>query len=158
MTRVPFFVFFILIVGAFVLNTTPVSAQSDVDGVWEITAASGTNGTVENVQPSLYLFQDGYYSILSVSGNDPRPLFEEDETRGNVSLEKLQEIILPVTANSGRYEIDGITLTTTPMVAINPNFMSGGSVQWEFDVSGDVLTLEIRNDEFFLSLTLRRLN
>ena len=52
-------------------------AQSELNGAWEIVAVSGTNAegdwTLDNVQPSLYLFQDGYYSIMYVKGSQARP-------------------------------------------------------------------------------------
>jgi len=139
------------------MYVAPASAQSELDGAWEVTAASNSSdGTIENVQPSLFLFQDGYYSVLMVWGNEPRRLYEEGEDRDNISLERLQEIVSPVTGNSGRFEIDGSTVIMRPTVAISPNFMTGGSLSYEFNVEGDELTF--RNDEFDISLTLRRLN
>ena len=44
-----------------------------------------------------------------------------------------------ILANSGTYEVSGSTFTTRPMVAKNPNFMSGGSLTYTFEIDGDTL-------------------
>jgi len=138
------------------VGVTTVFAQSALDGAWEVTAASFNGEEAENIQPSLYLFREGYYSILSDNNDGPRPLLEEGESRSTLSDEKLREIVLPITANSGRFEVDGSSLTTTPMVAINTNFMRGGSATYEFSVSGNVLTLAFVG--FDRHITLKRLD
>jgi hypothetical protein len=45
------------------------------------------------------------------------------------------------TASSGTYELTGTVLTIRPVVAKHPNFMAGGSEQYEVSVEGDILWL-----------------
>lgn len=124
---------------AWAVGGEEVAAQSALDGAWEVTYAVGDS--VNSTQAGLYIFQDGYYSVLHVWADEPRPLYEEGEARDNVDIEKLLAIVLPVEANSGRYEIEGSNLTMMPMVAISPNFMRGQSRSYSFTVSDDELTL-----------------
>lgn len=123
------------------LATTPgdLLAQSELDGAWEVVQAVGDS--IESNQPGLYIFHGNYYSVLHVWADEARPMYEEDEDRGNVDNEKLLAIVLPVEGNSGRFTMEGSTLTMTPMVAISPNFMSGLSRIYSFSLSGDELTL-----------------
>ena len=129
----------LIVVLGLAFTAEAASSQTVVDGAWEVTYAVGDS--VDSNQAGLYIFQDGYYSVLHVWADAPRPLYEEGETRDNVDYEKLLSIILPVEANSGKFEIEGSTLTMTPMVAISPNFMRGQSRSYSFSVSGDELTL-----------------
>lgn len=135
----------------------PVWAQSELDGAWRVTAAQSTySGVIEDVQPGLYIFQNGYYSVLHVWSEGPRPFYEEGESRDNVTHEKLQAIVVPVEGNSGTYSTDGSAITLSPVVAISPNFMNGGSASYTFKISKDELTLE--NEDNGRVLKLQRLN
>ena len=136
-------------------GVTSVFAQSALDGAWEVTHAK--SDSVEYDQPGLYLFQGEYYSVLHVWSSEPRPLYEEDEGRGSVDLERLRAVVGPVEGNSGKYAIDGSTVTLTPMVAISPNFMNGGSSTYTFSINGDELTLQTEEDGG-RELTLHRLH
>lgn len=139
MTRFSWCLAAVILVFGVSIEADGVSAQSALDGAWEVTHAAGDS--IDSTQTGLYLFQDGYYSVLHVWAEESRPLYEEGEARDNVDHEKLLAIVLPVEANSGRFEIAGSTLTMTPMVAISPNFMRGQSRSYSFSVSGDELTL-----------------
>jgi len=129
----------LVLVLSLVITAETASSQTVVDGAWEVTYA--VNDSLDSNQAGLYIFQGGYYSVLHVWADAPRPLYEEGEARDNVEYEKLLSIILPVEGNSGRFQIEGSTLTMTPMVAISPNFMRGQSRSYSFSVSGDELTL-----------------
>ena len=131
--------FSLILVLSLVFAAETASSQTVVDGAWEVTYA--VDDAVDSNQAGLYIFQDGYYSVLHVWADEPRPLYEEGETRENIDYEKLLSIILPVEANSGKVEIEGSTLTMTPIVAISPNFMRGQSRSYSFSISGDELTL-----------------
>ncbi|MCJ7627626.1 MAG: META domain-containing protein, partial [Longimicrobiales bacterium] len=121
------------------ISAEKVTAQSELDGAWEVTHALADS--VESNQAGLYIFQGGYYSVLHVWNDEPRPLYEEGETRESIDHDKLLAIVLPVEGNSGRFEVEGSTLTMSPMVAISPNFMRGESKSYTFSISGDELTL-----------------
>ena len=146
------------IVATFVLgmaiSATPAFAQSELDGVWEVTHA--TSESEEYTEPGLYIFHGEYYSVLHVWASEPRPFYGEDENRDNVDFERLRSVVLPVEGNSGKFEVDGSTVTMSPMVAISPNYMSGESATYTFTVSGDELSL--KGVGFKVELTLQRLH
>lgn len=125
---------------AAVPNESPAAPSSVLEGAWEVTRASDPE--IDSDQPGLYIFHGEHYSVLHVWNEGPRPQYEDDETRETVDFDKLTAIVGPVEGNSGRYVITGSTLTMTPTVAISPNFMSGLSRTYTFQVSGDELTLE----------------
>lgn len=126
-------------------GTPSLSAQNELIGVWQAVERSGTGPegewTDETIQPSLYLFVDGYYSIMFVGGSEARPLLAEDATRESLTTEQLRSIFMTFVANSGTYEIDGSSLTVRPSVALWPNYMEGGSTTYEYMIEGDELVL-----------------
>jgi len=78
--------------------------------------------------------------------SQPRELFSGDEpivgSSEPTDAEKLAAYDSFI-ANSGTYEVSGSTLTTRPIVAKNPNFMSGGSVTYTYEIEGDTLRLTL---------------
>jgi hypothetical protein len=108
--------------------------------VWGSDSASGEWRTT-SVQPSVYLFLNGYYSIAAVGGNEKRPQMKEDATRAGLTAEEAASVWIPYTSNSGRYEMAGDQLTIRPMVALWPNFMEGGSATYTFTMEGERLHL-----------------
>ena len=159
MTRAPCSCIAVILLLALGISAEKSFAQSQLDGAWEVTYALADS--VESNQAGLYIFQAGFYSVLHVWSNEPRPLYEDGETRESIDIDKLLAIVVPVESNSGRFEIDGSTLIMRPMVAISPNFMRGESREYSFSLSGDELTLHgglIRGSlEITRALTLRRL-
>lgn len=135
-----------------VLAFASPSLGQSFDGAWSITSATSGDETNDNPQASLFVFHGGFYSWLSLNGTDDRPKYDDGETRATLSHEKLQAIVVPVISNSGRYSIDGNTLTLSPSVAISPNLMDGGEIVFEFELSKKELVL--RGDTF--SMTLAR--
>ena len=126
-------------------HSARVWAQGDLNGVWEIVEVSGTNAqgdwTLDNVQPSLFIFQDGYYSIMYVKGNEARPQAAANARRDNIPDAQMRGMFRNFVANSGTYEVNGSSVTTRPMVAMMPNFMTGGSDTFTYSVEGDELVL-----------------
>mgnify|MGYP001175467674 CR=1 FL=1 len=149
MTRLAQFIAAAILVLAISVRASPVFAQSDLEGAWEVTSA--VSGDFESTQAGLYIFHGEYYSVLHVWSDEARPLYGEEDDRSTVDHETLLNVVGPVEGNSGRFEVDGSTLTTRPSVAISPNYMRGGSNSYEFSISGDVLTL--RNETRELTLT-----
>jgi len=142
---------------------TPLLAQSELNGVWTFVEVSGHNTDGEwewnPVQPSLYIFMDGYYSMVQVNGNEPRPLMPDGTTWDNMTEEQFRSVCSTAvfSANSGTYEVSGSSLTTKPMVAKWPAFMEGGSASFSFSVKDDVLTLMREGDGWSRKAELQRL-
>ena len=105
-----------------------VSAQkAPLEGAWKIVKVSytspDTSWTHHDPQPSLYIFAKAHYSIMYVQDTKPRAQFAE---QGNSTDEEKLAAYNSFVANSGTYDVKGSMLTIRPIVAKNPNFMSGG--------------------------------
>ena len=118
-----------------------------VVGVWTLaeTVSTGANAvTNTNLQPSLFIFTNKHYSVLSVNSTQPRPKFGPLKTPGKpTDAEKIAryEQWEPFTANAGTYEIKGTTLTRRHLVAMRDDVMSGPPNVAEFKLEGDTLWL-----------------
>lgn len=141
----------------------PSMAQPDLNGAWRIVQATGHSASgdynMKNMQPSLVLFQDGYYSILVLMTEKERPRIAEGETFSTLPEDKLREMVIDLWANSGRYEINGSILKTTPIVAKNPNRMDGSSISYTISMDGSDLHLLIKSDNgmYWQDITLVRM-
>lgn len=115
-------------------------AESPLEGAWSVASINVTgpdSAANTTVQPSLFLFGDKHYSMMRVTGNQPRTLAATDSATEAEKLVAYNSFI----ANSGTYEVADSTLTIHPVVARSPNYMSGGSDKYHFRVSGDTLWL-----------------
>jgi hypothetical protein len=111
-----------------------------LDGAWSVVniRVTGPDSAANTmVQPSLFLFGDKHYSMMRVTGNQPRTLAAKDSFTDAEKLAAYNSFI----ANTGTYEVADSTLTIHPVVARSPNYMSGGSDKYHFRVSGDTLWL-----------------
>lgn len=146
---------------AVAVSAGPLSAQTKLDGAWKIVEASGHNSkgdwTWSPVQPSLFLFLDGYYSIMLVRGDKPRPLMADTATRGNITEAEMRSIFTPFNANSGTYKVSGSTVTTKPMVALWPNFMESGSASYDYRIEDGMLILTEKGEGWGQTIKLSRL-
>jgi len=139
-------------------------AQDALEGVWRIVEVAGTNAegdwTTQNVQPSLYIFMDGYYSMQLVRGDEPRPLMPEGTTWEVMTLEQYRSICAGefFSANTGAYEVDGASLTVRPVVAKWPNLMTGGSLMYTYRIEDGSLHLLQESDGSIWRARLIRLN
>ena len=114
--------------------------EPPLEGAWSVVSIrlTGPDSALNTtVQPSLYLFGDKHYSMMRVTGNQPRPLAATDSATDAEKLAAHNSFI----ANTGTYEVADSTLTIHPVVARSPNYMSGGSDKYHFRVSGDTLWL-----------------
>ena len=114
--------------------------EPPLEGAWSVVSINVTgpdSAANTTVQPSLYLFGDKHYSMMRVTGNQPRALAATDSATGAEKLAAYDSFI----ANTGTYEVADSTLTIHPVVARSPNYMSGGSDKYQFRVSGDTLWL-----------------
>ncbi len=129
----------VFVVGLFL--ATFAQAQGSLEGAWAVTEVAVTGGenpgTNMNPQPSLYLFTDRHYSIMFVSGTEPRPAAPGDD---GFSDEEIIESFNTFQANSGSYETSGTTLTRNVIVARVPDLM-GQMRELEYSIQGDTLVL-----------------
>ena len=116
------------------------SPEPPLEGAWSVVSISVTgpdSSPTATVQPSVYLFGDKHYSMMRVTGNQPRTLAARDSMTDAEKITAYDSFI----ANSGTYEVADSTLTMHPVVARSPNYMSGGTDKYHFRVSGDTLWL-----------------
>ncbi len=121
--------------------------EPPLEGAWTVVSISVTGAdSADNttVQPSVFLFGEKHYSIMRVTGNQPRTLAATDSITDAEKLAAYDSFV----ANSGTYEVADSTLTIHPVVARSPNFMSGGSDKYYFRVSGDSLWLSNTSADF----------
>jgi hypothetical protein len=129
-----------------ILSSSALSqAQNDLEGVWQQTEFSfisdDTSYSIKSPQPSLYIFGKKYYSIMYVQGEQPRPLMPEGSYRRTLTDKNIRDIFMPFIANSGVYTVRGSKITYNPIVALEPNFMTGGSGQFTFNIKDGTLFL-----------------
>lgn len=98
----------------------PGSAQAQsLKGVWRVVEVTDADGKVNaKPEPGLYIFTDRHYSIQRVT--QPRGPLPEKPTEKDTAT-----AFGPYTANSGSYQVKGTQLMTQPIVAKNPNVMTG---------------------------------
>jgi len=134
-----------------VLSASAATAQTEIpiEGVWKISEivtpgthprAGGVTRTQTNPQPSLIIFTKAYYSEVYVTGGGPRSsLAPAIDVQNLTDAEKIAryEQWRPFTANAGRYEIKGTTLTKRASVAKNVKVMTRTTpIIWELKMEG----------------------
>jgi hypothetical protein len=153
-----------------VMSATSAFAQtkSPVEGVWKIVevVVPGNNPTekdatrtISNPQPGLILFTKGYYSQISVTGEEPRAAVEAaKDPQKMTDAEKIArfEQWRPFAANAGTYEVKGTTLMMHAMVAKNVAVMTsqtplemtfkleGGNTLWLTPAAGSGLPTKLK--------------
>ncbi len=120
--------------------------KSPVEGVWKVAevvpASSNTTEKptpITNPQPGLLVFTKGYYSIVVVTGQNPRAAVEAKDRQNLTDAEKiaLYEQWRAFAANSGTYEVKGSTITRRASVAKNVGVMTRQeSLSSEFKMDG----------------------
>ena len=140
---------FLGILCALLFLSCTLSAQhksTRLTGAWHVTHVE-THGdnprtiTESELQPSLLLFTDGYYSMMEDHADKPRPALPEGGS-AKATAEELRATYGPITANSGTYEIKGGTLITHPLIAKNPSVMAPGAAStYSFKIEGNKLVL-----------------
>ncbi len=121
--------------------------EPPLEGAWSVVSIRVTgpdSAANTTVQPSVYLFGDKHYSMMRITGNQPRTLAAKDSATDAEKLAAYNSFV----ANTGTYEVADSTLTIHPVVARSPNFMSGGSDKYHFRVSGDTLWLSNTGADF----------
>lgn len=146
------------------LVTTATYAQSELIGVWQRIEETGLNvGSTsgeykwENVQPSIFIFLEEYYSIMYVEGEKPRAQLPDNWDRETMSEEQVRSVFSSFIANSGKYSADESSFTIRPAVALIPNFMEGGSVTYTYKIENDILTMSVKGEGWHYTQKLKRL-
>ena len=127
------------------LRPPAASAQeaTGIQGAWVFTDAEGQ-------ERGLFIFTANNYSQMFVRGGEARGVLGENPT-AEQRLASMDE----VTANSGRYTLEGDQLTYEAYMAKNAGYMSGwpdNDQTVTVKVDGDTMTWTSENNTF----TLRR--
>ena len=127
------------------------TTMNPVDGVWQIVEASYTQGeelkwhNVDRIQPSLFHFQAGFYSKNAIDSGQPRPSMEEGATLRDIPEETLRAIAQVYVSHAGNYELDGSTIIMKPVVALQTNLMKGATIEWEYKLEDERLSISRTN-------------
>lgn len=139
----------IALLTAFTGAVQPAAGQGSAElaGGWIVTSWTSADGTVDSSpQRGLFVFtQTGQYSIMYVVGTEARPRYEGEGMTDAEMLAAYRSIV----ANSGRYTVEGDTITYDAYVAKDPNYMADFNVQTRanatrmtFSITDGILTLK----------------
>jgi len=134
----------LLCVGLCVLAVTATSVHSQTKnplmGAWKVTEIANPNSPpLTNPQPGLYVFTEKHYSAVRLNGTKPLPSYPSNDAATDADKVASFDAIY---VNAGGYAISGNMLTLSPMVAKSAFAMAPGrTVQYEFTLKGDTLTL-----------------
>lgn len=116
-----------------------------IEGTWlidEITVISPRGEvTYPDPQPGIYIFADGYYSMVWSWAVQPMP---DSEEIWRPSEEEKVRSFSSLIINSGTYTVSDTLVTTYPMVAKTPEFV-GGMATYRYSVVADTLWMEVTN-------------
>jgi hypothetical protein len=99
-------------------DSTPLTLAA-LEGAWIRTTSIAADGTETPSPPGIRTFVGGHYSWMQAAADRPRI------TVATATAEELRAAI-GVTAQSGRYEVAGHTMTQLPVAALNPTIMDAG--------------------------------
>ena len=124
------------------LTATSVHGQTKnpLMGAWKVTEiANPGSPPLTNPQPGLYVFTEKHYSAVRLNGTKPLPPYPSNDAA--TDAEKVASFNT-IYVNAGGYATSGNMLTLSPTVAKSAFAMAPGrTVQYEFTVKGDTLTL-----------------
>jgi hypothetical protein len=126
----------------FALTATTVHGQmkNPLVGAWKVTEiANPGNPPLANPQAGLYLFTEKHYSAVRLNGTRPLPYYPSNDVATDADKVAVFNTLY---MNTGAYTVSGNKLTLSPLVAKSAFAMAPGrTLQYEFTVTGDVLTL-----------------
>lgn len=154
----------IVVVSLSLTLATPAAAQDQnpLKGAWIYERVNDQGEEpIESPQPGMLLLTDTHYSLMAVSADEPRDDLSEldEEASPTQKLKAYKEAYGRFYAHSGRYEVQGDTITFRPWVAKSPDYMHASpdnAFTAVYRVEGDTLTLDI--DAFETVLTLRQVD
>jgi hypothetical protein len=121
-------------------TTVHGQAKPPLMGAWKVTEIANPNSPpLSNPQAGLYLFTGKHYSAVRLNGEKPLPAYPSNDKATDAEKAEVFNILY---MNTGSYTVSGNRLTLSLMVAKSGFAMAPGrTLQYEFTVSGDVLTL-----------------
>jgi hypothetical protein len=126
----------------FALNATTVFGQTKtpLTGAWKVTEIANPDGPpLTNPQAGLYVFTEKHYSAVRLNGTKPLPSYPSNDVA--TDAEKVASFNT-IYVNTGSYAVSGNKLTLSPTVAKSAfAMMPGRTIEYEFTVKGDTLTL-----------------
>jgi hypothetical protein len=126
----------------FALTATTVHGQgkNPLMGAWKVTEIANPNSPpLTHPQAGLYLFTGKHYSAVRLNGDKPLPAYPSNDKATDAEKAAVFNILY---LNTGSYAVSGNQLTLNPMVAKSAFAMlPGRTLEYEFTVNGDVLTL-----------------
>jgi len=132
-----------MIISLVIVSCAQEEEKSPIEGVWQISEytfnSPDTSWTSKSPQPSLWVFGKEYYSMMYVYSIEPRPLFPDDYTRNTLTDEQIRSSFMTFIANSGKFELDGSKFIVYPIVALEPNYMTNSSTEYEYKIEGDTM-------------------
>lgn len=125
---------------ALAATTAYGQTKNPLMGAWKVTEIANPNRPpLTNPQAGLYLFTEKHYSAVRLNGEKPLPSYPSNDVATDADKVTVFNILY---MNTGSYAVSGNNLTLSPMVAKSAFAMAPGrTLQYEFTVNGDVLTL-----------------
>jgi hypothetical protein len=124
------------------LTATAVYGQTrnPLIGAWKVTEIENPGRPpLTNPQAGLYLFTERHYSAVRLNGSKPLPSYASNDVATEAEKAAVFDMLY---MNTGGYAVSGNMLTLSPMVAKSAFAMAPGrTLQYEFTVKGDTLTL-----------------
>lgn len=125
------------------------AASLSLKGVWKATSivVTGANASTNaSRQPSLVIYTDKYFSVITLDGSVPlpprsmlKPLADPNKLTDAEKLARY-DAWLPITAQSGTYTVKGSTLIQHRLISKDPASMNTDGGPIEFKIEGDTLT------------------
>lgn len=133
----------VTVLAVLVLSLTAAAQASKIIGVWKLVEVKTTGEkpeTITTFQPNIFIYTKGHYSIVRVSGTEPRPVADDSSKLTADELRKT--FVTDFVANAGTYEIKGDRITMRPIVAKSPGYMQPGTfITQVFKIEGKFLTM-----------------
>ena len=118
---------------------------SALEGAWTAVhidaVTQDSTWTRDEERPNMLLFSGGHWASVRVAGDGSRAELPEDPTD-----EQRLEAWRPFQASGGSYSVSGSTISSTTLIAKNPNRM-GDDWDSEFKMDGEKLVRVFSNSE-----------
>ena len=114
------------------------TAGSPLVGAWRVTEFADANGSITNPQPGLYVFARQHYSFVRIQGARPLPTYPSNDKATDADKVAVFNALY---LNSGTYTVKGNSLATKAMVAKSAFAIGGAGNNYEFAITGNILTL-----------------